>query len=68
MKVESIHIAFDEKGIAKYVTSDISVPGLGKVEIKNCVSQETADRLAVEIIAVLRSKMGQPIEGKDKET
>lgn len=63
MNAESIHIHYKFRyGQATTTTADINVPGLGAVEIKNCVSQETIDAIEKEVIIALRQKLGMIIE------
>lgn len=41
---------------------EIEVPGLGQVNISNCISDETKKRIEDECILALRHKMGQMIK------
>ena len=37
--------------------ADIDVPGLGEVTIKDCLSQETIDKVCEEVLFALEQKM-----------
>lgn len=54
MKIISIHLYPN----IKYSSASIEVPGLGEINIKECISQETYDKISKEVIFVLRNKMG----------
>ena len=57
MKVTQVHVGYRDEG-RRFISATIDVPGLGEVEIRDCLSTETTDRLAVEVAAALRAKMG----------
>jgi len=61
-RVLSIHImdsnARFDKDIAWSISADIVVPGLGQVSIKDCLSQETIDKVCAEVLFALKQKMG----------
>ena len=40
---------------------EIVVPGLGKIAIENCISDELKNRIKEECILALKQKMGQVI-------
>ena len=61
-RVLSIHIMDSEarfdKDVAWRISADIVVPGLGEVSIKDCLSQETIDKVCTEVLFALNQKMG----------
>ena len=57
MNVKTITIIVQHK----LTIAEIEVEGIGTVKIENCISQETVNKLQEEVIAVLRSKMGQTL-------
>lgn len=62
MTVHHVHIFFDDNTQKLNSTgADIIVPGLGKVTIKDCLSEETVKRIREESINSLRIKLGQTI-------
>jgi hypothetical protein len=58
MVMTQFHLGIFPNGPA-FVSADIEVPGLGKVSIKDCVSQATIDAIKQEVIFACKQKMGQ---------
>jgi len=54
-------------GGAYKATATIEVPGLGKVEIQQALSDELNERIRTECITALRLKLGQPLDTPTKQ-
>lgn len=63
MKVNHIYLSFDDEGKPKHCTATISVPGLGRVEIGQPISNETAEIVKAESVQALRILLKQKLEG-----
>ena len=62
MIVRHVHIFYDDNTQELRSTgADIIVPGLGQVSIKDCLTEETVNRIKNESINALKIKLGQTI-------
>lgn len=61
MEVKSVHIFTKHEDEPASITASIEVPGLGVVEIAECLSDATVRRVCAEVKAALKAKLGQII-------
>lgn len=60
MKFERAHLWNKGSGIEASAT--VEVPGIGMIEFKCAISDETCERVRQEVITALRTRMGQKLE------
>ena len=59
LKMREFHISI-HNDMPPYISADIEVHGLGKVNIRDCLSVDTVKQISEEVCFVLRQKMGIP--------
>ena len=67
MKIEMAFLHYEGRGSSQSCSAKLFIEGLGQIEIANCFSQDTFDRIAIEVETALRIRLGQKCEAVNNE-